>query len=99
MVLNAFVGSSFHLEALESVLSLGNSNIVLRHGIFSFSDLRRYAADRGLFPIPCRNTVSGETVDPLYSHLSALFVLYRSLGESRCNSIVDRVIENIDSNF
>jgi hypothetical protein len=53
----------------------------------------------GFFPIPCRDAAPGETVDPLYSHLSALFVLYRSLGESRCNSIVDRVIENIDSNF
>lgn len=31
MVLKVNVGSRFHLEALQSVLSLGNSNIVLSH--------------------------------------------------------------------
>ena len=31
MVLKVNVGSGFHLEALQSVLSLGNSNIVLSH--------------------------------------------------------------------
>ena len=44
MVLNAFVAGCFHLEALECVLSLGNNNIVLRHGsspFLSAGDTRR----------------------------------------------------------
>ena len=72
MVLNALVVSRFHLEALQRVLCLGNNDIALRHGISPFKIWGSTAADSGTFsPIPCRDTVSGETVRPQYSPLSA----------------------------
>ena len=72
MVLNAFVVGGFHLEALQRVLRLGNNDIALRHGISPFQIIGRYRGrQRDISPIPCRDTVSGETVRPLCSPLSA----------------------------
>ena len=93
MVLKVNVGSGFHLEALQSVLSLGNSNIVLSHGSSPFQ-IR--AAQLSVFSQPrcrVRRNVSCCCL------LSAFSVQYRFLGGSRCNSIVDRTSENIDSKF
>ena len=41
MCLNVFLGGGFHLEALESVLGLGNSNVgSVSHVCISFAYLR-----------------------------------------------------------
>jgi hypothetical protein len=99
MVLNAFVVSGFHLEALESVLCLGNSNIVLRHGISPFQIWQR-GRQRGYLPYPpprCRVRRNRQTaVQPF---VSAIKLNRFIIGESRRNSIVDRVFENINRNF
>ena len=84
MVLNALVGSGFHLEALQRVLCLGNNDIALRHGISPFQITGSTAADSGdLLPYPLpryrvrRNCQT--TLQPFVGAIPALPICHRRI--------------------
>ena len=99
MVLKVNVVSCFHLEALESVLCLGNNDIALGHGISPFQIWGSTAADSGDFlpyPLP-RYRVRRNCQTTIQPFVSALRTYRFVIGESRCNHIVRAKHEIIDS--
>lgn len=101
MVLNAYLVSCFHLEALQRVLCLGNNDIALGHGISPFQITGSTAADSGdLLPYPLpRYRVRRNCQTTLQPFVSAIQRFRSIIGESRCNTIVVRKLENIISKF
>ena len=101
MVLNAYLGSGFHLEALQRVLCLGNNDIALRHGISPFQIWGSTAADSGdLLPYPLpRYRVRRNCQTTIQPFVSAIKLNRFIIGESRRNTIVVRKLENIISKF